>query len=203
MQYATPRQARGALNQVLSGCACGAQLRQMVQQGALEPFGVASALDVSMMDRVPDSLLCRWWALIHQAGMGPMEAGGRFGLGAALITDLVRVQSLYQMGPARDLAPLERQLCAELPFDCGEVLGTFAAVDPDYAAQPQLYRRLLLGASGDCRLAITTDQLLAAGVPECRLPRALNGLCRAVAREPKLNEPAALAALVQTMQQYW
>ena len=158
MQFATPGAARGALNTALTGPAPAQAMGRLLAGGALAPFGVPPVLAAAPLDKVPEGLLCRWWAFLHLAGLGPAEAAGAFGLGGSFLADLGCMQRLFAAGPAPSVQALKLQLAGGLPFDYGDAARTFAVMDGRFAGTPALYRRLV--ASGQ---PYTVAQLAATG----------------------------------------
>ena len=201
MQFATPQAARAALNNSLTDEAPSAVIRQLLAEHALQPFGISEPFTTAPLDLVPQGLLCRWWAFLHLAGMGPIQAAGSFDLGGSFLTDLIRMQGLYKNGPSQDQQQLKQRIAGGLPFDYGDAARTFTVVDQRFAAEEELFYSLLRSREAYTKqqLAITGPELLVEGVPRRRLAQVENALLKTVIRQPELNSYPTLAALAKEL----
>ncbi|MFI3168395.1 MAG: hypothetical protein R3Y06_00420 [Faecalibacterium sp.] len=177
------------------GAACGAH--------ASAGCSYAAQQVLVPLDAVPESLLCRWWALLHLTQSNAQKAAKIFDFGKSFIKDFARIDVLFADGMPADLHALKLALCGGFAFPFLDVAETFAAVDARFAQLPLLYRALI--ASGEPylkeHLKITTTALMAMGVKGRDLGELQRCLLKAVIDTPALNEEKMLVELAYELKE--
>ena len=197
---------RGELNKALHGPRPSA-LAPLIAAGGLEAFAIpAGALRdapqaLVPLDAVPQSILCRWWALLRLTGADAARAAAVFSFGRSFTRDYARLDELYAAGMPADAHALKRLLMDGLPFPFADAAETFAALSPAYAGLPALYAALR--ASGEpylaAQLCITPAELLTEGVPAKKIGAVQKCLLRAVIDTPSLNVWPVMAQMARSL----
>ncbi len=175
-----------------TGCDAGA-----CATNAADACASAAQTALAPLDAVPESLLCRWWALLHLTQSNAHKAADIFGFGRSFIKDFSVLDELYAAGMPADLHALKLQICSGFAFSFLDVAETFAAVDDRFAQLPLLYRALI--ASGEPylkeHLEITPTTLVAMGLKGRKVGEIQRCLLKAVIDTPALNTQQMLAEL--------
>ncbi len=149
------------------------------------------------LDKVPESLLCRWWALLHLTQSNAQKAAKVFSFGKSFVKDFAKLDELFAAGMPADLHALKLTLSAGLAIPFLDVAETFAAIDSRFAQLPLLYRALV--ASGEPylkeHLEITPTALMAMGVQGKKLGEVQRCLLKSVIDTPSLNNQQMLVEL--------
>ncbi len=161
----------------------------------------ATSAALAPLDQVPESLLCRWWALLYLTHSNAFKASKIFDFGKSFIKDFAKLDELYAAGMPENLHALKRQISGGLAFSFLDVAETFAAVDARFAELPLLYRALI--ASGEPylkeHLKITPTALLAMGVKGRKLGELQRCLLKSVIDTPSLNTEEMMVELAMEL----
>ncbi len=153
------------------------------------------------LDTVPQSLLCRWWALLHLTQSNAYKAAKIFDFGKSFVKDFAKLDELFAAGMPEDLHALKLQLSGGLAFPFLDVAETFAAVDARFAKLPLLYCALI--ASGEPylkeHLAITPAALMAMGVRGRKVGELQRCLLKAAIDTPSMNKEKMLVDLAHEL----
>ncbi|MCI2046370.1 MAG: CCA tRNA nucleotidyltransferase [Faecalibacterium sp.] len=168
----------------------GAQLKMPAPADLLAP-----------LDAVPQSLLCRWWALIHLTGSDAHKCAEAFCFGRSFCKDFARLDDWFDAGCPQDVHALKLALLAPVPFSAADAAETFAAISPAFAPLPALYAALR--KSGEPyqkeQLAITAPELMVEGVPGRCIGRVQQCLLKAVIDTPEMNNYPTLAQMARSL----
>ena len=161
----------------------------------------AETAALAPLDAAPQSLLCRWWALLHLTGSDAHKCAAAFDFGRSFCKDFARLDDWFDAGCPADLHALKLALLAPVPFSAADAAETFAAVSPAFAPLPALYAALQ--ASGEPyqkeQLAITAPELMVEGVPGRCIGRVQQCLLKAVIDTPEMNEYPTLAQMAHSL----
>ncbi len=166
----------------------------------------AAAIGAALLplDSVPESLLCRWWALLHLTKSNAYKAGKIFDFSKSFVKDFARLDELFAAGMPVDAHALKITLSGGLPFSFLDVAETFAAVDTRFANLPQMYRALVAGGEPYLKehLKITPTALLAMGVKGRKVGELQRCLLKSVVDTPALNTEQMLAKLAYELKDF-
>ncbi len=198
LQYVSEPRVRGEMDKALKGARPSA-LAPLIAAGGLAPFAIDGAAQNNLLalDAVPESLLCRWWALLHLTQSNAQKAAKVFSFGKSFVKDFAKLDELFAAGMPADLHALKRTLCTGLAISFLDAAETFAAIDARFADLPLLYRALV--ASGEPylkeHLAITPTALVAMGLQGRKLGEVQRCLLKSVIDTPSLNNQPMLVEL--------
>lgn len=200
------QRVRGELNKALAGLRPSA-LAPLIGAGGLAAFGIPAenlrggAQALAPLDAVPESLLCRWWALLHLTGADAHRAAAVFDFGRSFVRDFARLDALYAAGCPADRRALKLQLLDLPQFPFADAAETFAAVDPAFVPLPGLFAGLCASREPyRCdQLAITPPELLVEGIPGRKIGAVQKCLLKAVIGTPELNVYPTLAQLAKSL----
>ncbi len=204
LRYVSVPRVRGELDKALKGRRPSA-LAPLIAVGGLAPFAIDGAGDAALapLDNVPESLLCRWWALLHLTHSNAFKAAKVFDFGKTFVKDFAKLDELFAMGMPADLHALKMVLSGGLAIPFLDVAETFAAVDTRFEKLPILYRALI--ASGEPylkeHLKITPTALMAMGVEGRKLGELQRCLLKAVIDTPSLNTEVMLVELAYELKE--
>ena len=204
MQFATPQSAREAMTAALLSDAPEVRVQALLKQGVLQGYDGSAPTMLCGLDRVPRTMLCRWWGFFQRTHLPPRSVRVRFALEENFLRNIVSMQELYRLGPARTTEELERRLLRGLPFAYGDAVRSFAALDPAFAEEPALFDALCQrgGIWSREQLAVTGAELLNEGIPRRKIDGVLDALLRTVSRSPELNTWPVLTALARQMARF-
>ncbi len=229
LQYVTAPRVRGELDKALKGPKPSA-LAPLIAAGGLAPFAIDGAAFAALqnaqqtnestptsaptisnhlapagaaLDAVPESLLCRWWALLHLTHSNAYKAAKVFSFGKTFAKDFARMDELFAAGMPADQHALKLTLSTGLAIPFLDIAETFAAIDARFAALPAMYRALVTSGEPYLKehLHITPTDLMALGVTGRKLGELQRCLLKAAVDTPTLNTPQMLLALATELKE--
>ncbi len=195
---------RGELNKALNGARPSA-LTPLIAAGGLEAFAIPSQKlvqqpeQLAVLDRIPNTMLCRWWAFLRLTGADTQAAAKVFDFGRGFVRDMARLDALYAAGCPQDIHALKLLLMEQPPFPPEDAFAAFAAMDSGFAKLPQMYQDLLVSREPYQKqhLRITPAELLVEGIPGRKIGKVQECLVKAVVDTPSLNVYPTLAQMAK------
>lgn len=166
----------------------------------MSPHGFGFAPSLSVLCDVPNTPLCRWWALIALCGAEVRRVAKAFGFPRAFAKELETVAALYHKGPAQNNVTLKQKLRGA-QLDYAPIAATFAAVSPAFTAEPAIFAAVC-AKHEPYRLedlAVDGEMLAGEGIRGRHQGQVLDELLGAVIKNPALNKPHVLLGLARSM----
>ncbi len=193
LSYVSAPRVRAEMNKTLLGQKPSI-LAPFIIKGGLENFGFEDAEiteqnALEALDKVPSSLLCRWWALLHIVKANTFKVATVFDFGKTFAKDFAKMTELYNSGMPSDINALKKLLCGGLAFPFLDVAETFAALDSNFKELPTLYRALKQSGEPYLKenLLITPTELLQLGFKGKKLGEVQRCLLQSVIDTPSYN----------------
>lgn len=153
------------------------------------------------LSSVPANPAARWWAFLHLCGADVFRASRAMKMDEKMCRTLIVYESLFAYAPPRSMLELKSRLGRLPKFDFNAAAQALSVFAPGWKDAAVLYQKLC--ESGEpyriSQLAVTAQELTAAGVPARKMKGVLSQLLSAVQRTPALNTHAALLALARTL----